>query len=83
MTPTETKRCAVEGCTNELSVYNKTGMCGWHSTRAAKGLVLDPCSTEGCPNLDSEAIAFGRKCGRCEEALRRADAQFAAMGRAQ
>ena len=77
------KTCKVAGCTNGLSVYNVTGMCGWHSTRAAKGLVLDPCSTEGCPNFDPEGVAFGRKCVHCAEAISLADAQFAAMGRAQ
>ena len=32
------KHCSVEGCTNELSAYNATGMCDWHSVRVAKGL---------------------------------------------
>lgn len=41
------KPCSVEGCTNTLSAYNVTGMCGWHSVRAEKGLPLDPCSVTG------------------------------------
>ena len=82
------KSCKVPGCTNTLSPYNVTGMCGWHSARAEKGLVLDPCSTEGCinqaGNLElSDVTLLNRKCFHCVEALRRADAQFAAMGRAQ
>ena len=59
------KHCSVEGCTNELSAYNKTGMCGWHSTRVAKGLSVHPCSTEGCANFranDFEAIGLSVKC---------------------
>jgi hypothetical protein len=60
-----TKHCSVEGCTNELSGYNKTGMCGWHSARAAKDLSVHPCSVVGCLNYranDFEAIGLGVKC---------------------
>jgi hypothetical protein len=56
------KPCSVEGCTNTLSAYNVTGMCGWHSTRKYKGLPLDPCSVTDCPNFDPEAAIVDRKC---------------------
>ena len=59
------KHCSVEGCTNELSAYNATGMCDWHSVRVAKGLSVHPCSTEGCANFranDFEAIGLSVKC---------------------
>ena len=64
VTRTDDAQCSVEGCTNSLSAYNKTGMCGWHSVRAEKGLPLDPCSVKGCSNFDPEAAAIGRKCLR-------------------
>lgn len=56
------KACSVPGCTNTLSPYNRTGMCGWHSVRAEKGLPLDPCSVAGCKNFDPEAAIVDRKC---------------------
>lgn len=58
----DANRCSVPGCTNTLSRYNVTGMCGWHSIRKDKGLTLDPCSITGCENFDAEAVIVGRKC---------------------
>lgn len=54
--------CSVEGCANTLSVYNVTGMCGWHSVRKEKGWPLDPCSVIGCQHFDLEAVLILRKC---------------------
>jgi len=59
------KNCSVDGCTNKLSEYNVTGMCGWHSVRDAKGLSPQPCSVEDCTNFrsnDFEAIGLKVKC---------------------
>jgi hypothetical protein len=62
--------CSVPGCTNTSDTYRgtqwefnaETGMCGWHSKRAANGMVLDPCCVEDCPNFDAQAALADRRC---------------------